>query len=799
MVVNSARDEACKDEAEAQMSARQRPQSARPFAPAAPAYAHQPAAPNRPAQRPQSAFSARSTGTGYSRPGTAQSQTQKGDFTGSKKPCWLENDRKVLRFYGFFLEDVEQSSYESQRVRRVVIYYYLQDSKMKIDEPKIQNSGIPQGKIVNRSVVKNPETGRTYEPDDLDIGGQLELIGRQFHIVDADEYTRSYYEEVLGRDLGQPDQYPGDRHTVLEDMKSMAPVERPESIVGAKKRDTLQQFMTHDRHVLSFSCFWDDTRKLYGEKRKFILNYYLADDTVEVREVLQPNSGRDPFPMLLRRQRLPKRGAGNDIVRDMDLQCGGCVHVYSRDMWLIDCDDFTRQYYRQRYGLNQEKAVHLLDEPKQERPEATMPPHNGFGSEEDSAQNFRALKPKAPRKNLKKANRMDRKVLRFRAKFISPPVQDKSRRFIVSFYLADDTVSIFEPPQRNSGVGGGKFLERGKFRHMEPPEGGAPRFFQGGDFFVGAVIPVEFAPHQQLQLLEADAFSLKYCEGNPNEFPLSDMEQICLNMVNELRRGEPIEIRHFFREGDPGLTGALDKETFIEKLKEMNLLDLLRRQELITLLRRYDEHGAGSILYNEFCDDLSRCYLTEVGVVNKGMHSSDDYTRLINMLRQEKTKIRKVFRRVDRDGDGNLSIEEWLDLLDFYQLDIKESEARILHSRFDEDESGTINYNEFCDQIYPCRFGLGAVADADEPNEVEVNPEDEFRLQFKNLKYDLRKNFRARDYSKTGELDEDQFIEAIAHTKPVLSDHEKFMFAHKFFPFAGSTVNYTKFMTSIFA
>ena len=45
MVVNSARDEACKDEAEAQMSARQRPQSARPFAPAAPAYAHQPAAP----------------------------------------------------------------------------------------------------------------------------------------------------------------------------------------------------------------------------------------------------------------------------------------------------------------------------------------------------------------------------------------------------------------------------------------------------------------------------------------------------------------------------------------------------------------------------------------------------------------------------------------------------------------------------------------------------------------------------------------------------------------------------------
>merc|ERR1712100_542791 len=107
----------------------------------------------------------------------------------------------------------------------------------------------------------------------------------------------------------------------------------------------------------------------------------------------------------------------------------------------------------------------------------------------------------------------------------------------------------------------------------------------------------------------------------------------------------------------------------------------------------------GTILYNEFCDDLSRCYLTEVGVVSKGMESTDDYTRLTNMLRQEKTKIRKVFRRVDKDGDGSLTIEEWLDLLDFYQLDIHEHEARVLHSRFDADQSGKINYNEFCDQI----------------------------------------------------------------------------------------------------
>jgi len=36
------------------------------------------------------------------------------------------------------------------------------------------------------------------------------------------------------------------------------------------------------------------------------MNFFLADDTVEVKEVKQQNSGKDPFPLLLRRSKLPK-------------------------------------------------------------------------------------------------------------------------------------------------------------------------------------------------------------------------------------------------------------------------------------------------------------------------------------------------------------------------------------------------------------------------------------------------------------------------------------------------------------
>ena len=41
---------------------------------------------------------------------------------------------------------------------------------------------------------------------------------------------------------------------------------------------------------------------------------------------------------------------------------------------------------------------------------------------------------------------------------------DAERVFVLSYFLMDDTLSIYEPPIRNSGVVGGKFLERSKVR-----------------------------------------------------------------------------------------------------------------------------------------------------------------------------------------------------------------------------------------------------------------------------------------------------------------------------------------------
>ena len=44
--------------------------------------------------------------------------------------------------------------------------------------------------------------------------------------------------------------------------------------------------------MLRFYLSWDDTKSLYGEQQNYILHYFLADKTVEVREKYEPNSGK---------------------------------------------------------------------------------------------------------------------------------------------------------------------------------------------------------------------------------------------------------------------------------------------------------------------------------------------------------------------------------------------------------------------------------------------------------------------------------------------------------------------------
>ena len=71
-------------------------------------------------------------------------------------------------------------------------------------------------------------------------------------------------------------------------------------------------------------------------------------------------------------------------------------------------------------------------------------------------------------------------MLRFLARLETKLPIDKDRRFVISVFLSDDTVAVFEPPQRNSGVIGGNYLSRGRVENpdKEPdPITSHPQFY----------------------------------------------------------------------------------------------------------------------------------------------------------------------------------------------------------------------------------------------------------------------------------------------------------------------------------
>ena len=76
---------------------------------------------------------------------------------------------------------------------------------------------------------------------------------------------------------------------------------------------------------------------------------------------------------------------------------------------------------------------------------APIPPYNGFGDEEDSLGYVYKLLPEKPKKDFFKYVDNDQKILRFTAKLNNKIPEDADRRFLISFFLADDTLSIFEP------------------------------------------------------------------------------------------------------------------------------------------------------------------------------------------------------------------------------------------------------------------------------------------------------------------------------------------------------------------
>ncbi|RLO04499.1 hypothetical protein DYB28_006548 [Aphanomyces astaci] len=426
------------------------------------------------------------------------------DPSKSKVPNFIALDKKVLRFEGYFLEAVHESNVENYRVRKCVVLYYLEDNTIQIIEPKDMDANY----------------GKKQYP------------------------MKEFMEASLGK--------------------------------FARPPDHRRRFVQHDRHVLRWFALWDDTSKLYGTKHRYILHFFLADNTVEIRESYDRNSGCDPFPKLLNRSRLLKQPKfegpfatalthaapppEDDFFSWEHLAVGVTVTIYNRNILLLDADESTREWYLD-HGIDVGTALVLPDTSEKPKP-FVPPPYNGIGSEIDSLGSCYHLTPKPHRKSMEETD--NKIILRFCAHMDTTKPEDVLRRFIVSFMICDLSIMVMEPPQRNSGIGGGKFMERGI--HKEPRRG-TP--FAKSDFYVGARIEVV---GQGFILDNLDEYSAKYMEANPKDFPHADRDRVLRKLKDTWRPTLWHEV-----DGDAELTEA-------QARRWLGDLDLVHH-EVIALLR----------------------------------------------------------------------------------------------------------------------------------------------------------------------------------------------------------------------
>ena len=197
---------------------------------------------------------------------------------------------------------------------------------------------------------------------------------------------------------------------------------------------------------------------------------------------------------------------GDNYVTADEITPESNINAYGRIYVIQGVDHFTASWYAQKYGY--QFPVGGVAEPNvPKQVEGQKPPYNGFGDEIDTLGQMYRLVPQKPKIDFFKAVDNDKNILRFTARFNTRVPEDIDRRFIISFYLSDDSISIYEPAQKNSGIIPGKFLERRKYKNVDKQG----ETLTPTDMPVGGDVKIN---GHSFHVLSCDEFTQKYLRAN---------------------------------------------------------------------------------------------------------------------------------------------------------------------------------------------------------------------------------------------------------------------------------------------
>ncbi|XP_076379277.1 EF-hand domain-containing family member C2 [Megalopta genalis] len=625
-------------------------------------------------------------------------------------PSWIAYDGQRLMFKAFFQETVQERWKTAYQVRVVNISFFLEDGTMKITEPPTENSGLEQGVLLKRQRVPmpNPAKYRYYDILDLNIGKEPEIFGRVYKIVDCDKFTRRFLNR-MGIPVLDPINIPKDPYTELRKSETFA--KKPN-----RKIDTRGDFLKYDKQVLRFYGYWDDTDNPFGIVHDLDIRYYLSDNTMAIKEIVPPNSGRNSGCMFLRRMKVPKFFSELDAIgssepvsvlnvmgsdtstgyytidplnagkenkesyKDNELGISAQINVFGRIIVITDMDEFTKDYYRTKYGVDNFTS---LERPRKGddvcvEVQKYIPPYNGYGSYEDSLGNCFTVLPQPPKMDLIKflyhdKQGFDSHVLRFRARLISNIPENEDRLFIIRVFLMDDTISIFELARRNSGFKRCLFLKRMPVMlpNQEIFSSRKPDYYKPEDFYIGARVNLnDFI----FELTSADVYALRYMELHCDKFLQADIKRILAKLRQILKPVYKEFVEHYtpVKSGDDPQTLSFEK---LSEIIQKYSIGKITEHETITIARHYSSDEKKEFYSREYVRGL--------------MH-----TELSRNLWMELDRLEEDLHHWDRGRTGYLARDTIYSVLRGARIP---ADVELINSMLDHikrDEEGKLDYND---------------------------------------------------------------------------------------------------------
>ena len=603
----------------------------------------------------------------------------------SFEPHWTNS---VLRFYGFFeivrgwgegYAPIGGPTLEDRIVRPVTVYHFLQDGTTEIKETTGKNSGMLGGLFYRRGFLERDDDyeGAAVTPADFAVGGRLFVVGREMHLTDADPFTRQWYAENQDVTLIEAMEVPGVYRADLGAQFATGLV----SVLGAgtaakgrvsynyeekaRIRDKAFNFMNFSECVLNFHCCQLDrdlppkertTRRVLSEGRKFMLKYYRGDCHTEIAYIKSEESLRDEPALLLKKTLLEKNWKdvknGREPIQYLpeDYLVGNIVDVYGRYLLIVDCDEQTRQFYEEELGIKQTQIdVRVIQPPKIVH---SIPgKRDGFltiGSDKDTLATVYG-QPK-PVIDIDKQQRNAGRLLRCVAQKVGDNgdnVTEIGATYLMTYHLDDDTMSIYVDVARNCGLKAGAYLRRGPYMNELPGDSAVSRLFTPQDIYLGNLVSINGI---EFRIVEMDSMSVRFCEGYPDEFPLFDTFTVMRTVLHKVVQRN-VDLRIVLRSTDPHMSGFISKEVFFKTLDGLGSMGGLMDQEVMTLLRRFEDRGLYH--YNELCDFLAHLHsVTHRTKTPSGMHQVFYY-----MLRRKQTQWRRVCRRDRTSANGFISLD----------------------------------------------------------------------------------------------------------------------------------------------